>query len=198
MGEWVMATATAQNKAWQDAGMKPLRIAVNLSPLHFKHKDLAQTIAKILQQTELDARYLELEVTESVIMQTTDTDADAVVGTMLKLKETGIHVSIDDFGTGYSSLSYLKRFPVDTVKIDQSFIRDITTNPDDAAIAKAIISIAHSLTLRVIAEGVETEDQLNFLRAESCDEIQGFFLSRAVPADDFAEFVKAHEEGLKK
>ena len=198
MGEWVMATATAQNKAWQDAGMKPLRIAVNLSPLHFKHKDLAQTIAKILQQTELDARYLELEVTESVIMQTTDTDADAVVGTMLKLKETGIHVSIDDFGTGYSSLSYLKRFPVDTVKIDQSFIRDITTNPDDAAIAKAIISIAHSLTLRVIAEGVETEEQLNFLRAESCDEIQGFFLSRAVPADDFAEFVKAHEEGLKK
>ncbi|MGH7846654.1 MAG: EAL domain-containing response regulator [Candidatus Binatia bacterium] len=198
VGEWVMATATAQNKAWQEAGLRPLRIAVNLSPLHFKHKDLAQTIAKILQQTALDARYLELEVTESVIMQTTDSDADAVVATMLKLKETGIHVSIDDFGTGYSSLSYLKRFPVDTVKIDQSFIRDITTNPDDAAIAKAIISIAHSLSLRVIAEGVETEQQLNFLSSERCDEIQGFFLSRAVPADDFVEFVKAHENHLTK
>ncbi|HWP59396.1 MAG TPA: EAL domain-containing protein [Candidatus Acidoferrales bacterium] len=198
VGEWVLATASAQNKAWQKAGLKPLRVAVNLSPLHFKHKDLAETIARILEKTELDARYLELEVTESVIMQTSELDSDAIVGTMLKLKETGIHVSIDDFGTGYSSLSYLKRFPVDTVKIDQSFIRDITTNPDDAAIARAIISIAHSLGLRVIAEGVETREQLDFLSAEKCDEVQGFFLSRALPADDFFDFVQAHERRLAK
>jgi diguanylate cyclase (GGDEF)-like protein/PAS domain S-box-containing protein len=195
LGDWVLAAATAQNKSWQDSGLPPLRIAINLSPLHFKHKDLAQTIAQTLQQTQLDPKYLELEVTESVIMQSSDFDADAVVETMHKLKETGIHVSIDDFGTGYSSLSYLKRFPVDTVKIDQSFIRDVTTNPDDAAIAKAIISIAHSLGLRVIAEGVESQEQLNFLRLENCDEVQGFFLSPGLPADAFFEFVKAHHPG---
>jgi diguanylate cyclase (GGDEF)-like protein/PAS domain S-box-containing protein len=190
VGEWVLATAIAQNKSWQEAGFSPIRIAVNLSPLHFKHKDLASTIAEVLRATKLDPKYLELEVTESVIMQSSDADADAVVATMLKLKEMGVHVSIDDFGTGYSSLSYLKRFPVDTVKIDQSFIRDITTNPDDAAIAKAIISIAHSLGLRVIAEGVENEGQLNFLRSEKCDEVQGFFFSEGLPADAFAEFVR--------
>ena len=193
VGEWVLATAIAQNKSWQESGFSPIRIAVNLSPLHFKHKDLGATIAQVLRETKLDPKYLELEVTESVIMQSSDADADAVVATMLKLKEMGVHVSIDDFGTGYSSLSYLKRFPVDTVKIDQSFIRDITTNPDDAAIAKAIISIAHSLGLRVIAEGVETEGQLNFLRSEKCDEVQGFFFSEGLPADAFAEFVRERQ-----
>ncbi len=193
VGEWVLSTAIAQNKSWQESGLLPIRIAVNLSPLHFKHKDLGATIAQVLHETKLDPKYLELEVTESVIMQSSDTDADAVVATMRKLKEMGVHVSIDDFGTGYSSLSYLKRFPVDTVKIDQSFIRDITTNPDDAAIAKAIISIAHSLSLRVIAEGVETEGQLNFLRSENCDEVQGFFFSKALAADAFIEFVRAHQ-----
>jgi diguanylate cyclase (GGDEF)-like protein/PAS domain S-box-containing protein len=193
VGEWVLSTALAQNKSWQESGLLPIRIAVNLSPLHFKHKNLGATIAQVLHETKLDPKYLELEVTESVIMQSSDTDADAVVATMLKLKEMGVHVSIDDFGTGYSSLSYLKRFPVDTVKIDQSFIRDITTNPDDAAIAKAIISIAHSLSLKVIAEGVETEGQLNFLRSENCDEVQGFFFSKALAADAFIEFVRAHQ-----
>jgi diguanylate cyclase (GGDEF)-like protein/PAS domain S-box-containing protein len=189
LGEWVLNNASAQNKMWQGAGLPPVRIAVNLSPLHFKHKGLTRTIAEVLAKSGLEPGWLELELTESTIMQ----NVDATILTMIQLQEMGVHVSIDDFGTGYSSLSYLKRFPINTVKIDQSFIRDITTNSDDAAIAKAIIGMAHSLNLRVIAEGVETREQLAFLQNEDCDEVQGFFFSQPLPAEEFSRLLKGHD-----
>lgn len=193
MGEWVLRTACAQNRAWQDAGLPPLRVSVNVSALQFRQKNLASIIAKILEETRLDARYLELELSESSIME----NAEKTIQTLWHFKEMGLEISIDDFGTGYSSLSYLKRFPIDKLKIDQSFVRELSpdpenTNPNDAAIAKAIISIGHSLNLKVIAEGVETKEQLTYLRAQGCDEVQGYFFSRPVPVEDFPRLL---EEG---
>ncbi|MCL5103157.1 MAG: EAL domain-containing protein [Armatimonadetes bacterium] len=181
MSKWILKAACARNKAWQEAGYLPISIAVNISAKHFHEEDLARTIAKVLADTGLDPQYLELELTESALMQNPEVAVD-VLG---KLKQMGVRISVDDFGTGYSSLSYLKRFPIDAVKIDQSFVRDITTNPDDAAIAGAVVAMAHSLKLRVIAEGVETLEQLEFLRSLKCDEIQGYFISRPVIAADF-------------
>jgi EAL domain-containing protein (putative c-di-GMP-specific phosphodiesterase class I) len=189
VGEWVLRTAGTQNKSWQDAGLPQLRVAVNLSPLHFKHRDFLQTIASVLQQTGLQPSSLELELTESTLMQS----SEATIATMCQLKEMGIHVTIDDFGTGYSSLSYLKRFPIGTVKIDQSFIRDITTNSDDAAIAKAIIGMAHSLNLKVVAEGVESEEQLAFLQSAGCDAVQGFYFSRPLPVEEFTQLLQKQQ-----
>jgi EAL domain-containing protein (putative c-di-GMP-specific phosphodiesterase class I) len=140
----------------------------------------------MLEETGLDANYLELEVTEGTIME----NAEITIKTLYELKEMGVHLAIDDFGTGYSSLSYLKRFPIDTLKIDQSFVRDITTDPDNTAITMAIIAMAHSLKLKVIAEGVETEEQLAFLHSHQCDEIQGYLFSRPVPAEAFTQLLR--------
>jgi EAL domain-containing protein (putative c-di-GMP-specific phosphodiesterase class I)/ActR/RegA family two-component response regulator len=181
IGEWVLRTACAQNKAWQVAGLPPLCVAVNLSARQFR-QDLPSMVARVLQETGLEACYLELEITESIIMQ----NPDEAAATLHKLKEMGISLAIDDFGTGYSSLSYLKRFPIDRLKIDQSFVRDITTDPDDAAIAMAVIAMAHSLNLKVVAEGVETEAQLSYLHRRQCDEFQGYFFSRPEPSENIA------------
>lgn len=188
IGEWVIRTACMQNKAWQEAGLAPIVVAVNISARQFRQTDLVRSVAAILEETGLDARYLELEVTESAIMH----NAQEVISTLLKLKSMGVQLSIDDFGTGYSSLSYLKRFPVDRLKIDQSFVRDIATDPESAAIAQAVITLGHSMNLRVVAEGVETLEQLAFLRAHQCDEKQGYLFSRPLPG---GEFVKLLQEG---
>jgi diguanylate cyclase (GGDEF)-like protein/PAS domain S-box-containing protein len=178
IGEWVLRTACAQTKAWHAAGHTDLTVSVNVSACQFRQPELADTIAAILAQTGLDARYLELELTEGVIMQ----DREDVIETLRALKTIGVTLSLDDFGTGYSSLSYLKRFPIDIVKIDQSFIRDITSDPSDASLTKAIITMAHSLGLKAIAEGVETDGQLSFLAGLHCDEVQGYLFSRPVPS----------------
>lgn len=185
IGEWVLRTACAQNKAWQDNGLMQVGVAVNLSPRQFKRQDLVAQVAAVLKETGFDPRYLELEITENLLMQ----DVETAISTLTRLKAIGVKISIDDFGTGYSSLSYLKRFPIDTLKIDQSFIRDITADPDDATIAKTIISMAHGMRLKVVAEGVETDEQMSFLHAHDCDEIQGYYFSRPVPAAEFVQLL---------
>ena len=179
IGEWVLRQACAQNKAWQNAGFPPMRIAVNLSVRQLKQKTFAEKVAEILDDTGLDSNWLELELTETVLMQ----NAKEVIGLLNQLKSIGVWLSIDDFGTGYSSLSYLKRFPIDTIKIDKSFIRDVNTNDDDAAISQAIIALANSLHLKVIAEGVESREQLLFLRDHQCCDAQGFFFSEPLAHD---------------
>jgi EAL domain-containing protein (putative c-di-GMP-specific phosphodiesterase class I) len=186
IGEWALHTACAQNQAWQAAGMRPLRVAVNLSGRQFHQPGLVGAIGRILTETRLDARYLELEVTESTIMR----NATDTIAALNELKDMGLRLAVDDFGTGYSSLSYLKRFPIDVLKVDRSFVKDIPGDQDDAAIASAIIALSRQLKLKVIAEGVETEKQLAFLCEQGCDEVQGFLFSPAVPADDFEQLVR--------
>ncbi len=186
IGEWVVREACRQNKEWQEEGFPPIPVAVNLSAVQFRQKNLTELVADALLQSGLESRWLELEITESGIMQ----NADAAVQTLHSLKLMGLKLSIDDFGTGYSSLSYLKTFPLDKLKIDQSFVRDITTNQDDAAIVGAIIGMAKSLKLRVIAEGVETIDHLNFLNSSGCFEIQGYYFSKPLPADQFGKLLQ--------
>ena len=190
IGEWVLSAACAQMKSWHDRGMhEPSRIAVNLSARQFKQQDIVKMISRVLDETGCRPEWLELEITESVVMESPEAAAE----TLHRLSEMGVHLSIDDFGTGYSSLSYLKRFPIDALKIDQSFVRDITTDCDDAAIAKAVIALAHSLKLVVIAEGVEEVEQLDFLRKQGCDQIQGYYLSRPVAVDKLEAFLRAHQ-----
>lgn len=181
IGAWVIRTACTQNRAWQLAGLGYLQVAVNLSAIQFAQQDIVKSIAAVLQQTGLAAQYLEIELTESLVM----TDVEQAIGILRELKGLGVQLSIDDFGTGYSSLAYLKRFPIDILKIDQSFVRDITVDPDDAAIVVSIISLAHSLRMHVIAEGVETAAQLAYLRRNHCDQMQGYYFSRPVPANEF-------------
>jgi diguanylate cyclase (GGDEF)-like protein/PAS domain S-box-containing protein len=190
IGAWVLRAACEQTRAWQRAGLGELRVAVNLSPRQFTQKGLAQSIAAILSETGLEARFLELELTESMVM----TDVDHAITILRDLKQLGVHIAIDDFGTGYSSLSYLRRFPIDVLKIDQSFVRDITLGDDGAAIVRTIISLAHSLRLQVIAEGVETAEQLAYLRERGCDQVQGYLFSRPLPAPEFEALIK---QGLK-
>ncbi|MCW5625778.1 MAG: EAL domain-containing protein [Burkholderiales bacterium] len=180
IGEWVLRSACEQINAWRDAGIFPLPIAVNLSGVQLQQDDLDRRVEAILTETGVDAELIELEITETVLMR----DPERVIGTLRKLRQMGVRLSVDDFGTGYSSLSYLRSFPLDSLKIDRSFISDVTTNPDAALIARTIISMAHSLRLKVIAEGVETGPQLAFLATNGCDEIQGFHFAR--PADSFA------------
>ena len=185
IGEWIVRTACRQCKGWQDAGLPPVTVAVNISARQFREKTLLQAVARILAETGLDPRQLELEVTESVIMH----DAQNVIADFQAFRDMGVKLSIDDFGTGYSSLSYLKRFPLDRLKIDQSFVRDITSNADDAAIAQAVITLGHTMNLRVIAEGVETAEQLAFLRRNQCDEMQGYLYGKPMPAEEFAQLL---------
>ncbi len=181
IGEWVLRTACARNKSWQEQGLPPLCIAVNLSARQFTNEYLVQDVLRVLNETGLDATFLELEITESMVMH----DPEHAIELLNKLKAIGISISIDDFGTGYSSLSYLKRFPIDSVKIDRSFIRDLPLDGDDAAITQAIIAMAHGLKLKVIAEGTETGEQLSFLHAHGCDEMQGYYFSKPLPEHDF-------------
>jgi diguanylate cyclase (GGDEF)-like protein/PAS domain S-box-containing protein len=186
VGEWVLRTACAQNRAWLDAGLPPMRMAVNLSAHQFRQSSLTDVVCQALEDSGLEPELLELEVTESVMIQ----DLQTTLTTLSQLHLIGIQISIDDFGTGYSSLSYLKRLPISKIKIDQSFVHDICVDPDDAAIADAVISLGHSLKMQVIAEGVETVEQLDYLRAHGCDEFQGYYFSRPLPAEAFAELVK--------
>lgn len=179
IGEWVLREACRQNKQWQNQGLPPLRVGVNISALQLQRQDLAETVARILEETQLAPQSLELELTESSIMG----NARATIDVLNRLQTMGVTISIDDFGTGFSSLSYLKRLPIDALKIDQSFIRDVSTNQDDAALVMAIITLAHNLRLRVVAEGVETEEQWRFLHLLRCDEIQGFVFSKPLPPD---------------
>ena len=178
IGKWVLEEACRQNRLWQDAGLAPVKMAVNLSSVQFVHPAILEQVQKTLEHTGLDARWLELELTESTAMH----DAGRAVEVLRKLKDLGLEISIDDFGTGYSSLAYLKRFPIDALKIDRSFIAECPGNPEDAAIVTSIVSMARSLGLEVVAEGVENERQLEFLRELGCQEVQGFLFSPAVSA----------------
>ncbi len=185
IGEWVLRAACLQNRAWQRAGHQPVNVAVNLSGRQFEHRQLIETVTRALRDADLEPGSLALEITESAIMK----NPDKASAMLQQLKTMGIPISIDDFGTGYSSLSYLRRFPVDELKIDRSFIMNIATDLDDAAIASAIIAMAHSLKLKVVAEGVETEEQLAFLKSLGCDEAQGYLFSRPVPAEECVQLI---------
>ncbi len=186
IGEWSLRAACRQNKAWMDQGLGSMTIAVNISARQFHQQDLPQLVADILAETGMPPGCLELEITESDAMQ----DVDHTTATLHRLREMSVKVSIDDFGTGFSSLSYLKRFPIDKLKIDQSFIRHLSSDENDTAITNAIITLGHSLKLRVIAEGVETEEQFAYLRDAGCDEVQGFLFSEALPAAEFEQYLK--------
>ena len=181
IGAWVMQTACRQMKVWQDSGFGDLRVSVNMSAKQFSDANLVASIETILHETRLDPKFLELELTESLVM----TDVDGGFSILQRLKSLGISLAVDDFGTGYSSLAYLKRLPIDTLKIDRSFVSDITCDDDDAVIVTSIISLAHNLRLSVVAEGVETNEQLSFLQLNGCDEMQGYRFSHPVSAADF-------------
>jgi diguanylate cyclase len=190
LGQWVLREACRQNKAWQALGLQPLRVAVNISAAQLRHDDLADQIALALRDTGLDAKYLEIEITESVVMQ----NASAALATLDRLSQMGIHLAVDDFGTGYSSLSYLNRFPINTLKIDSSFIRDLSSDRNDAVIVRAIITLAHSLHLQVVAEGVEHDSQLGFLRSFGSDQYQGYLHSKPLPAAEFEGLLRRWDE----
>lgn len=196
LGEWVLHEACRQNKVWQEAGYNPIRIAVNLSSMQFIQRDLSLKVAKALKSSRLNPRYLELEITESIIMR----NVNETIATLNDFKNMGISISVDDFGTGYSSLNYLKRFPLDNLKVDRTFVRDIPDNEDDVTITSAIIALAQSLGLGVVAEGVETESQLEFLEDSGCEIAQGYYFSKPLPADQFLTMLRhqgdAKEVGL--
>lgn len=196
MGEWALKTACMQNKIWQQQGpiYAPVSIAINLSGHQFRQDNLIKIIEKVLGDTNLDPVFLELEITESVIMS----NVDNTMALLHKLKDMGIQLSMDDFGTGYSSFNYLKRFPLDNIKIDQSFIKDISNSKRDETIIKAIIAMAHTLGVNVVAEGVETSEQLELLQEFGCDEMQGFIMSRPLPAEHVQEFLEIRENILIK
>ena len=185
LGEWVLQTACRQMQVWEKAGFLGLRVAVNLSPRQFHQPDLSSRVAQILAETGLEPSSLELELTESLMVE----DAESAIATLQQLKNLGVSISIDDFGTGYSSLSYLAQYPFDTLKIDRCFITNITDGCTNAAIVKAIIEMAHSLCLKVIAEGVETEAEKDFLWRYKCDTMQGYLFSPPLPAADFEQLL---------
>lgn len=191
IGEWVLHTACRQGQAWREAGLVARNIAVNLSSHQFRRGGLVETVEQALASTGWDARWLELELTESVIME----NAEDTICVLNQLKAMGVTLSVDDFGTGYSSMAYLKRFPLDVVKIDRSFVNDITSDPNDATIVRAIIALARGLNLTSIAEGVETEQQLEFLRKHGCDQIQGYLVNRPVPAEQMESLLRTDQSG---
>jgi predicted signal transduction protein with EAL and GGDEF domain len=183
IGEWVLRTACSQARKWQDESLPAVTVAVNVSAVQFRQEDFCELVRRVLRETGLAPQYLELELTESLLL----TNADVTLSVIQELRAIGVTLAIDDFGTGYSSFSYLRQFQVSKLKIDRSFIRDVAVNSDDAAITTAIISMARSLNLRVIAEGVENEAQLTFLRENRCDEIQGYYFSKPLAVDKVAD-----------
>jgi EAL domain-containing protein (putative c-di-GMP-specific phosphodiesterase class I) len=185
IGEWVIETVCEHLRAWLDAGLPVPSVAINLSARQFRQENLVRVIRQALRVNKLDAGFIELEITESALMD----DVLAAVAILRELKTIGVRLSLDDFGTGFSSLSYLKRFPIDQLKIDQSFVRDVTTDPDDAAICIAVIDLAHNLNLKVVAEGVETAEQMSYLRLQGCDEMQGYYFSRPLSAEEFVQIL---------
>ncbi len=185
LGDWVMRRACSQSKAWQDAGLQPMRLSVNMSARQFQQPTFIADVADVLKETNLDPRWLEVELTESSIMK----DPEQAIEKLHELKLMGIKVAVDDFGTGYSSLNYLKRFPIDTLKIDKTFVSDVCKDPHDTAIVRAIINLGHALDLTVIAEGVETKEQLQYLSALECDVVQGFLFSKALSTKSFEELL---------
>jgi EAL domain-containing protein (putative c-di-GMP-specific phosphodiesterase class I) len=186
LGAWILRSACRQNKRWIAEGYAPVRVAVNLSARQFQQGDeLIDMVASVLAETGLAPEWLELEITESMVMD----NVDQAVATMQQLQAMGVHISLDDFGTGYSSLGALKRFPLHALKIDRSFVRDLPLDAEDVAIVTATISMAHKMNLAVVAEGVESEAQLLFLRDNECDEIQGFYFSRPVPVEQFTQLL---------
>ncbi|MGO8835240.1 MAG: putative bifunctional diguanylate cyclase/phosphodiesterase, partial [Roseiarcus sp.] len=193
IGDWVLHEACRQNKAWQDAGLPPVTICVNVSARQFRERSLVKGVVSALRESGLEARSLELELTESLIMQ----DVDQAVATMKELQRLGVQLSIDDFGTGYSSLAALKTFPVARLKIDKSFIDDLESNENDRAVASAVILLGQKLNLRVIAEGVETDEQVAFLRANNCDEMQGYHFSKPIPPNEIAKLLGANRDAAK-
>ncbi|NOZ74312.1 MAG: EAL domain-containing protein [FCB group bacterium] len=192
MSEWILEKTARQTKRWQELGLPELKIGVNLSPVHFRLDTLSKDMDSLVSRLNLSPSSLDLEITESAIMS----NLDRAIRILNELREIGFNLSLDDFGTGYSSLSYLRRFPVHTLKIDQSFIRDVDQDEQNAAIVSTIINLAHSLNLNVIAEGVETESQLDYLTNTFCNEIQGFVLSRPVPVEKFPQFVAQHNDKI--
>lgn len=187
LGEWVLRTACAQNKKWQDNKLPTIPVSVNLSGRQFHHQDLVEKVQSALTLAKLDPQWLDLEITETYAMQ----DADFTLAILKELKRLGVHISLDDFGTGYSSLGHLKHFPIDTLKIDRSFVKDLATDPKEESIISAVIVLAHSLGMDVVAEGVETAAELTILRKHHCDRMQGYFFSRAVPAKDFGALLRS-------
>jgi EAL domain-containing protein (putative c-di-GMP-specific phosphodiesterase class I) len=190
IGRWVLREACRQAQAWVDAGLPRVTMAVNISAMEFRSGNFLDGVCAILEETGLDPRSLELELTEGVLMKHAES-SEAILKT---LRTKGVQLAIDDFGTGYSSLSYLRRFAVDTLKIDQSFVRQITTTPDEATIVSAVISLGQSLKLRVVAEGIETQEELTFLQARQCDEGQGYYFSRPVPPEEFAKLLGVSDD----
>jgi diguanylate cyclase (GGDEF)-like protein/PAS domain S-box-containing protein len=188
IGEWVLRTACAQIRAWHDAGLTTVPIAINLSARQFHQQNICEIVTTALRDYGVAAHMLELEITESAAMQ----NAEATSATLHKLKAIGVRIAIDDFGTGYSSLSYLKRFPIDSLKIDRSFVTELPGNQDDVSIAQAVITMGHALRLKIVAEGVENEAQLDFLAANLCDEMQGYFFSRPLPAGQCTQLIADH------
>jgi diguanylate cyclase (GGDEF)-like protein/PAS domain S-box-containing protein len=186
LGEWVLKTACWQNKEWQKAGLPKLTVSVNLAPRQFQQKNLVKIMKRILNETKLDPTDLGVEVTESIAME----NVDFTIEILREFRKMGIEISIDDFGTGYSSLSYLKKFPIQRLKIDKTFIQDICENPNDAAIAASVIILARNLKIKAMAEGVETQEQLDFLKEKDCDEVQGYFFSKPLPPNEFVKFVQ--------
>jgi len=193
IGDWVVREACRQARAWQDSGMAPLRVSVNLSPSQFRGSGLTQSIRTALEAANLHPQYLEVELTESAVMS----NPEESIAILEQLSTMGVLVSVDDFGSGYSSMSYLRRFPIDKLKIDRVFINEIASRPEDASIVRAIVSLAHSLRLKVVAEGVETPAQLDFLKNVGCDEYQGFHFSRPVPAIEFERIVRENSTKTK-
>lgn len=190
IGQWVLESACRQNKLWQEAGYPPVRVSVNLSGRQFQNGILVQTVSSILERTKLDPQYLDLEITEGIAIK----DVDQTIEKLFQLKQIGINISIDDFGTGYSSLSYLNKFPIKTLKIDKSFVNNLQDSPESQSIVTTIISMAHNLGLDVIAEGVETQEQLLFLKQNKCFIAQGFYFSKPVPANEFVKLYKYIDE----
>ncbi len=186
IGEWGLRVACEQSRRWRDKGLPPLRMAVNFSARQFQQENLVESVRTVLQETKLEPAALELEITESIAMN----QVDKGIKTMNKLNALGVRLAIDDFGIGYSSLGYLRQFPVHTLKVDQSFVKNLPQNKDDAAITAAIIAMGHNLNLEVIAEGVETKSELTFLQAHDCDGVQGFYLSQPLPAEQLETFLK--------
>jgi EAL domain-containing protein (putative c-di-GMP-specific phosphodiesterase class I) len=192
VGKWVLRTACLQNVAWQKEGLPPVRMAVNVSAHQFYRGDLVRTVKEVLRESQLNPKWLEIELTETLTLD----DSETTINIMHELKQLGLSLSLDDFGTGWSSLSYLRRFPLDRLKIDRSFMRDITTQPAAEAVVTSIIDLARNLGFTCIAEGVETVEQLEYLEEKRCAEIQGFLYSPALPASDCGALMRSGKPGF--